>query len=213
MTPTALQAQIIARRLSINHHGLERLAFNMDEGGCYRVITSDTATLDALLCALEPCPGTLVLPASGGLLGGLTVAENYQLALAAAGESGVSATAQGRLDRAWDESLQHAFELCGMPPDRIAAIGRERPMNLGRLERWQAGFVRCLVRPPELLVFDRIFAGLSRRDVDAVIAMEDVYHRLHPFRSTLLVDLDAHELPAVAGCRSQVHLLEAACPC
>jgi hypothetical protein len=43
---------------------------------------------------------------------------------------------------------------------RRCMLGRERPMNLDRTERWTVGFVRYLLRPPELLVIDRLFAGL-----------------------------------------------------
>jgi ABC-type branched-subunit amino acid transport system ATPase component len=92
-------------------------------------------------------------------------------------------------------------------------------MNLERTERWAVGFARCLLRPPELLVIDRLFAGLSRREANALIAVEAAYHQRHPFRPVLFVDLDSHELPALPDCRTLTELAEltetaeAPCPC
>ncbi len=103
--------------------------------------------------------------------------------------------------------------LCGLSPERVAMLGRELPMNLERGERWTVGFAGCLLRPPELLVIDRLFAGLTRRQADALIAVESVYHRRHPFRPVLFIDLDSHELPELPDCRTITELAETPCHC
>ena len=110
--------------------------------------------------------------------------------------------------RDWEAELEAALLLCGVPAHRIAVLGRERPMNLDRTERWTVGFARCLLRPPELLVIDRLFAGLARRQADALIAVEAVYHQRHPFRPVLFVDLDSHDLPGLPDCRTLTELAE-----
>jgi ABC-type branched-subunit amino acid transport system ATPase component len=104
--------------------------------------------------------------------------------------------------------LESALRLCGLAPDRIAALGRERPMNLERSERWTLGLARCLLRPPQLLVIDRAFAGMARRQADSLIAVEAAYHRRHPFRPALFIDLDSHELPELPGCRTSTRFAE-----
>ena len=140
------------------------------------------------------------MPGGGGLLGALTVAENFALAL--------RYDADADDPRDWEAELEAALLLCGVPAHRIAVLGRERPMNLDRTERWTVGFVRHLLRPPELLVIDRLFAGLARRQADALIAVESAYHRRHPFRAVLFVDLDGHELPELPDRRSLSELTE-----
>lgn len=201
-----LAARIEQRTLLLASDGEPRLAIALDRGGRHRVIVPDAASAAEVVAALETCPGVGVLPANGGLLGTMTVAENLALALRYGADP--KETAAGD----WQHALQLALEACGLPPERIQGIARERPLALERSERWMIGFVRNLLQPPELLVLDRIFGGLSRRQANAVIALEAVYHDFHPFRPTLFVDIDAHELPAVPDCMS-LELEAPACPC
>lgn len=195
------------RRLRLIDNAGPRLAIPLDRGGRHRIVTADAATADRLVAAYEAWPGTGVLTADGGVLGAMTVAENFSLALRYGADPREDSAAT------WQHALQLAFELCGMTPERIRDIGRERPMNLERVERWLIGLVRNLLRPPELLVLDRIFGGLSRRQAQTVLALEAVYHDFHPFRPTLFVDIDAHELPAVPDCLSHLELEMPTCPC
>lgn len=185
----------------------QRLAIPLNKGGRHRIIGSDATIVQALVDAFEAWPGVGVLPAGGGLLGAMTVAENFALAL----RYGVDPKEDTADD--WQHALHMGFELCGLSEERIRRIGRERPMSLDRIERWLVGFVRNLLRPPELLVLDRVFSGLSRRQAGAVIALEAVYHDVHPFRPTLFVDIDSHELPAVPDCANCLHLESLECPC
>jgi ABC-type transporter Mla maintaining outer membrane lipid asymmetry ATPase subunit MlaF len=202
-----LSVHLEQRTLVLASDGEQRLVIPLDQGGRHRIVAQDAATVAEIVAALETCPGVGVLPANGGLLGAMTVAENFALALRYG--------ADPRDDDAgdWQHALQLAFELCGLPPERIQSIGRERPIGLERLERWLIGFVRNLLRPPELLVLDRVFGGLSRRQAETIIALEAVYHDLHPFRPTLFVDIDSHELPAVPDCMNRLELETSACPC
>lgn len=176
------------------------LALPLDQGGRHRLVVADSATAQQVVAALEHRAGVEVLTDSGGLLGALTVAENFALAL--------RYDADPDDPRDWESELETALLLCGLPEERVAMLGREQPMNLERTERWTVGFVRCLLRPPELLVIDRLFAGLARRQADALIAVESVYHLRHPFRTVLFVDLDGHELPELPDCRTITEFAE-----
>jgi hypothetical protein len=181
------------------------LTLPLDQGGRHRIVVSDVVLLEKLLQALEAVPGVSVLPADGGLLGAMTVSANLSLAL----RYGVDADEVALRDL--ERALELAFRLCGLSGDRIRNIGREQPMYLDRVERWLIGYVRHLLRPPELLVHDRIFAGLSRKQAEIVIALEAIYHEYYPFRSTLFIDLEGHFMPVIP-CRSTLELEAAACP-
>jgi ABC-type branched-subunit amino acid transport system ATPase component len=196
----ALSARMEGRRLVLADGDTPCLTLPLDQGGRHRLVVGDSATAHAVVAALEACPGVRVLPGGGGLLGALTVAENFALAL--------RYDADPDDPRDWEAELEAALLLCGVPAQRIATLGRDRPMNLDRIERWTVGFVRYLLRPPELLVIDRLFAGLARRQADALIAVESAYHRRHPFRTVLFVDLDGHELPELPDCNSLSELTE-----
>lgn len=197
---TALAARMEGRRFIMTDGDTPCLTLPLDQGGRHRLVVGDSATAHAVVAALEACPGVRILPGGGGLLGALTVAENFALAL--------RYDADADDPRDWEAELEAALLLCGVPAHRIAVLGRERPMNLDRTERWTVGFVRHLLRPPELLVIDRLFAGLARRQSDALIAVESAYHRRHPFRAVLFVDLDGHELPELPDRRSLSELTE-----
>lgn len=182
------------------------LTLPLDAGGRHRMVVPDPAMGQSVLDALEAIPGVAVLPADGGLLNDLTVADNLSLALRY-GLSADAVTVKG-----WEHALEVALRACGLTEARIRTLGRELPMNLERSERWLVGFVRHLLRPGELLVLDRIFAGLSRQQANAMMVVEAVHHAFYPLRPTLFVDLDAHELPALPDCRSLIELESVACP-
>jgi ABC-type transporter Mla maintaining outer membrane lipid asymmetry ATPase subunit MlaF len=198
------QVVLEGRRLALFAGSDACLTLSLDEGGRHRLVVADSAGAQMVVDALERCPAVGVLPGSGGLLGAMTVAENFALAL------------RYHVDRDdprdWEQDLEIALRRCGLPAQRVATLGRERPMDLARAQRWTLGFARWLLRPPDLLVFDRVFAGLARRQADALIAVEAIYHQRHPFRPVLFVDLDSHELPELPDCRSSIFLGEVAEP-
>jgi ABC-type glutathione transport system ATPase component len=202
---STLVAAIDARRLVLRAGDAFRLELALDEGGRHRLVVEDIASARRAVASLESCPGVGVLTATGSLPGAMTVAESLALAL----RYGQEETEPGDDEH----EMEAALQLCGLTPQRIATLGSEQPMKLARTERWTIGLARWLLRPPELLVIDRLFAGLTRREAEELTATEAIYHRRHPFRTALFVDLDSHELPELPECRSVTHLAEAPCPC
>lgn len=200
-----LDAALEGRRLALQVDGAARLTLALDQGGRHRLVVADAETARRAVAVLEACPGVGVLTAAGSLPGAMTVAESLSLVLRYAPDE---------IDPDDDErELETALRLCGLPPERIATLGEEQPMKLGRVERWSVGLARWLLRPPELLVIDRMFAGLTRREAEALLAVEAVFHQRHPFRPALFIDLDSHELPALADCRTLANLAETPCHC
>ncbi len=197
------------RKLRIMDQQTCRFELPLDQGGCHRLIVPDAAMLSTLVATIENSADTInVLPANGGLLGASTVAENFAIALHYATDS------RDSVAREWDDALLLALQLAGLSPERIACIGHELPMNLPHAERLLLGMVRHILNPPELLVFDHVFATLTRREAEAFIALERLFHTYHPFRPTLFIDLDTHGLPELPDCRQQVRLeAEDACLC
>lgn len=197
---SSLHAAVADRLLTLYEGDVPRLSIPLDQGGRHRLVAGDGAIARDAVAALEGCPAVSVLPASGGLLGNLTVADNFALLLRYGTDTGDR--------RARDADLDAALQLCGLKPERIDLLARQQPMNLEPGERWKVGFVRYLLQPPELLVIDRLFAGLTRRQANGLIAVEAIYHARHPFRPVLFVDLDSHELPTLPDCRLSTELAE-----
>lgn len=198
----AWRAQLRGRDVVLDEDGVERLVIALDQGGRYRIVVPDLSSLRQVIDALEALSLVGVLPGNGGLLGAKTVGENFSLAMhfgRDAGEEGATVN---------DEDILFALGLVGFDAGRIAQIGREQPMNISRPERWRLGLARCLLVPPDLLVFDRAFAGLSRREAGALVESSLRYHSFHPFRPVIFIDLDSHELPAIGDCRAEVRIAE-----
>jgi ABC-type glutathione transport system ATPase component len=200
-----LDAAIEARQLVLRDAEAVRLVLPLDQGGRHRLVVDDVAAARHVVASLEACGGIGILTPSGSLPGAMTVAESLALALR---------YDQDVIDLRDDErEMEIALQLCGLSSQRILALGSEQPMRLPRMERWAIGLARWMLRPPELLVIDRLFAGLTRREADALINVQAAYHRRHPFRTALFVDLDSHELPELPECRSLTHFAEDSCPC
>ncbi len=206
MTATAtLEVAIEARHLLLIRGDTVCLDLPLDQGGRHRLVVEDVAAARRVVAGLEACPGVGILTAAGSLPGAMTVAESLALALR---------YGQDMVDARDDErEMEMALQLCGVSAQRIELLGSEQPMRLPRMERWAIGLARWMLRPPELLVIDRLFAGLTRREAEALISVQAAYHRRHPFRTALFVDLDTHELPELPQCRSLAHFAEDACPC
>lgn len=172
----------------------------LGRGGLYRLLAGDEPQLHDALAVLETAEPVNVLAADGGLLGRLTVAQQLALAL----DYGASADEPLRQDRR--ERLQQALQRCGIDPAQALALGPVPAERLPRLQRWRLGLALRLLRPPELLVLERPFAGLSRRQAQAVSDLLRGYLQFHPFRPVLLLELDAHDGPPLPPLCAQAEL-------
>jgi hypothetical protein len=52
---------------------------------------------------------------------------------------------------------------------------------------------------PEIMVYDSLFEGLTRAEVEQVLAFDRVFHLYFPFRTSIWVDLELPMLPEVAA--------------
>ena len=73
----------------------------------------------------------------------------------------------------------------GIEPDRFFP---RLPDELGTLERKVAAFIRLLVRPPELMLFDALEDGLSHADCACVGRFEALYRARQPAGTELYLD-------------------------
>lgn len=201
------QACLRGRTLELALPGGRVVDLPLDQGGGVRIIVPQSDAVAPLLLSLEPLPGVSVLPADGGLLGGTSVAGHFALAL---GQQG-TAYEDGRA--AWEHRLLLAWQMCGVGEDEARRLGRALPQTLSRGERWLAGLVLQMLRPLDVLVLDRPYAQLSRREMDRTTACLDAFRRFHPFRPLLLIDVDVPGLPVLPWLRDTVTWEESACPC
>jgi len=172
------------------------LTIRLDCGATYRTICQTSAQAQLILDYLEGCDGVAIVSQDGGLLNHLSLRENLRLP----STYHFSGSPLANLDR---DTL-----------DLVIACDRDRsaetlerwmcsfPSSLSRLEKRLAAFVRALLSRPQILVFDHVFAGLTRSEVERVLDWRRRFHQYFPFRTLLFVDSDVHGLPALADCVS-----------
>jgi ABC-type uncharacterized transport system YnjBCD ATPase subunit len=201
------QATLADRQLHISLGGDGFLSIPLDTGGKYRLRLQNSGEADAVVLAIESIANIAVLTADGGVLNGFTVFENLQLAM----HYGLPLSE--REDRQWQSDAHLAMRLCGLDEDALRSFGNAICADLSDTHRWMVGLVRNILCPPDILVLDRTFAGLSRQHVDSRIAMQSVFHTFHPFRPALFVDVDSYELPLIPNCKAEFELGAEPCPC
>jgi len=185
----------------------ELCAFALNGGGAYRLRLPNSEQADASVNALEAVAQITVLPGNGGVLGGMTVFENLELPL----HFGLQLAE--REDRHWRDVAHLALQQCGLGEEQITVFSKTMCAELSDTHRWMVGLVRNILRPPEILVLDRTFSGLSRQHVESRVAMQGVFHLFHPFRPALFIDVDSYELPQIPHCKAEFEMGGELCPC
>lgn len=181
--------------------GLDTVAsVTLPHGGLHQWFSKGPDTHVEVLQALQSCAGVAVMSAEGDLLGSLSVAANLSLAL----EYGQSPDSQSR--DALDALLLDALSQCGMEVAVALPWSQKRIGDLDRPQRWLAGLLRHLVRPPELLVLDRCTEGLALTQWQSVQNWVDCFTRLHPFRPVVLLDREDQRAHVLACARPVIRL-------
>lgn len=149
----------------------ESCGVELDRGLTYAVATRTPQRVEALLEQLLLSPGTHVADSVGGLVGDISVLENIAL----------PAVYHRYLPPSDIERLAlDAFGDCGVDRDEAENMLHKRPAELDPFEKRLAGFVRCLLAGPRLLVYSRFFDGLTRMEMARAAALNAVYCTRHP---------------------------------
>lgn len=162
----------------------------LDCGGCSQIVAPDAAVRGALLEMLDSVPGSMRLTADGGMLGTLSVRENFALTLRYHGEE----------FEGCESMIEELFHQCGLSDAAMEELAAKLPIRISRIECWLAGFVRALVLCPTLLVFDDAFSGLTAAETRQLVEWQSLFRAYFPFRPALFIDPDVHSLPLIPDC-------------
>jgi ABC-type branched-subunit amino acid transport system ATPase component len=183
----AAWVDVQSRSITLQPADGSALVVRLDHGGSYHLMCPRASEVESLVADLELIQGVAILPQDGGLLGRMTVVENISLAL------GYGWPGEGTSQAEYEGDLRTALRLCGVGEERMATLGGEKPISMDTVERWMVGLVRNILVPPELLVIDRVYAGLSRIQANAVAGMETAFRKYHPFRPVIWLDVESRE--------------------
>jgi predicted ABC-type transport system involved in lysophospholipase L1 biosynthesis ATPase subunit len=161
------------------------LELELDRGRCYRVLVPETER-SAVIEQLSRGGLAAVVPADGGFIGNLKVWENIALPLAWAGKT----------DHAVIEKRVRAMlDALGVSGERFSAICRALPERLSSLELRFVAFARAMLIEPEIMVYDRLFEGLTQLQMEQAHMLDAVFRRQFPFRTSMYLESEAPPLP------------------
>jgi len=168
----------------------KRIALMLSEGLTYRAVVRSAALQKSLVASFAESDLAAVVPPDGGFVGNLKVWENLVLPAAYHGQPRLEEldARAGSIFRRIGGDGRSGAELCAQPPGRLS-----------HLELRCAAFVRAMLVEPEIMVYDSLFEGLTRAEVEQVLAFDRVFHLYFPFRTSIWVDLELPMLPEVAA--------------
>lgn len=153
-------------------------------GHAYRLLAEDEGR-HALIEQLSNTGLAALVPCEGGLIGNLKVWENLALPLAW----------QGKDDPAEIEARARAIlDLLGIGGERFTKLCRSLPERLSRLECRIVAFTRALLLDREIMVYDRLFEGLSRSQAAELLRLDKLFHARLPAGTSVYLE-SHHDFP------------------
>lgn len=160
-------------------------------GGSYRVVLEADKQHELLMQEFIGRQNCSVVSHDGGLISNLNVWENLTLPVYYHG--------MPQLDEL-EARIEEILHQCGMNDDVLmAALLGKRPDDLSLYERRLVGFVRAMLDEPELMIYDRIFDGLSHEDMERMAQFDKLFRRYFPFRTSILLSFNQHEEAGISN--------------
>ncbi len=166
------------------------LDLTLNAGRRYRAIVARPALKAQLVRKLGEAAPLAIVAARGGLVGNLKVWENLVLPSTYRGEAPLDEL-ESRAEGLFRELgiLRERFaELCALLPDRLTEF-----------ERRLTAFVRAMLAEPEIMIYDGLFDGLARAEIEKATRFDHLFRLHFPFRTALYVDAEDPMLPALSG--------------
>lgn len=157
-------------------------------GRVYAIEAATAGGLEALLEDLLEAPGSHVAHGVGGMVSNINVLENIALPAVYFGFA---------REEELESRVVEAFGACGLAAGQAEALCRKHPGELAPFEKRLAGFVRCLLLQPDLLVYYRFFDGLTGKEMEEALALDAAYRGRNPAGTSvylMLSDLSARSI-------------------
>jgi predicted ABC-type transport system involved in lysophospholipase L1 biosynthesis ATPase subunit len=170
--------------------GERRFDLALNTGQRYRAIVPRPALKAQLIHRLGEAAPTAIVAARGGLVGNLKVWENLVLPIAYRGEA--------RLEEL-EARAEALFRELGVLRERFAELCALLPDRLSEFERRLAAFVRAMLAEPQIMIYDGLFDGLPRAEIEKAAGFDRLFKLRFPFRTAIYVDAEDPMLPALSA--------------
>jgi ABC-type transporter Mla maintaining outer membrane lipid asymmetry ATPase subunit MlaF len=168
---------------TLSLHGEEGTQALLQSGYSYCLVVRSESQRSALLQNLGDQPGVVIVPHNGGLISNLRVWENIVLPVQYHGIE-----LAGKLE----DNVAQLLEQCGLDEDAVSELLLKLPDQLSLYEKRLAGFVRAMLMGPELIIYDSLNEGLSRKELARVVKFDKVFRLHFPFRTSVLVSFEEY---------------------
>ena len=167
---------------TLSLHGEESTQALLQSGHSYCLIVRSESQRAALLKNLGEQPGVVIVPHNGGLISNLRVWENIILPVQYHG-----ILLPGNLE----DRVSELLDQCGLSDQTmVSALMLKLPDQLSLYEKRLAGFVRAMLMGPQLILYDGLTEGLSRKELDKANRFDQVFRLHYPFRTSVQVSFE-----------------------
>lgn len=167
---------------TLSLHGEESTQALLQSGYSYSLIVRSESQRSALLKNLGEQAGVVIAPHNGGLISNLRVWENIILPVQYHGI---------QLPGTLEDNVSTLLDQCGLSDEaEVSALMFKLPDQLSLYEKRLAGFVRAMLMGPELIIYDGLKEGLSRKELVMVNKFDAVFRLYFPFRTSVLVSFE-----------------------
>ena len=170
---------------TLSLHGEEGTQALLQSGYSYCLVVRSESQRSALLENLGSQPGVVIVPHNGGLISNLPVWDNIVLPVQ---YHAIPFT--GSLE----DAVISLLDQCGLS-DAVAvdAFLLKLPDQLTLFEKRLAGFARAMLMRPELILYDEIFEGLSRKELEKASRFDAIFRLHFPQHTSALVSFKEYQ--------------------
>ncbi len=169
---------------TLSLHGEEGTQALLQSGYSYCLVVRSESQRAALLKNLGEQPGVVIVPHNGGLISNLRVWENIILPVQYHGIE-----VAGTLE----DSVMQLLLKCGLEDEAAGSeLLLKLPDQLSLYEKRLVGFVRAMLMGPELIIYDSMIEGLSRKEFARVVNFDRLFRLYFPFRTSVLVSFEEY---------------------
>lgn len=161
---------------------LQELLFELDRGNRYSVVVhSEEDKARFLELFLRP-PETAIVSSDGGLLNNIRIDENLLLPI----------SYHGLLTESTERHVVELFGVCGLNERDAHELLTRLPGQLSTYQKRLVGFIRSVLVNPRVIVYDSIWGGMPKAELEQVLRFDGFFRRYSPAYTAVYLDYDTH---------------------
>jgi ABC-type branched-subunit amino acid transport system ATPase component len=95
-----------------------------------------------------------------------------------------------------EDNVVNLFENAGVRDEKtLSTLLSKLPDQLSLFEKRLVGFVRSMLMAPEMIVYDALHEGLSRREMEKTARFDRIFRLHFPFRTSVLLSFEEYRDP------------------